>query len=143
MLKAYALLTAALLFGSQAIADDAGAVTITLHGLHNDEGTIACSLFDNSQAFPTQHALAVARTRVGAHMGDVACVFQAVRPGVYAIAGFHDENSNGKLDMGLLGPKEGWFASRNARGRFAPPSFANAKFIHKGGVLGLSANVVY
>jgi Uncharacterized protein conserved in bacteria (DUF2141) len=46
-----------------------------------------------------------------------------------AIACFHDENKNGKLDTGLFGiPTEGTVASNHARGFMGPPSFDKAKF---------------
>lgn len=143
MLRMIALTAAALLLSGQAVADNAGPVTMTLHGVRSGQGMIRCSLFDNSEAFPSQHELALARVHVRAHKGDVVCVFPAARPGVYAIAGFHDENESGKLDMGLFGPKEGWFASRDARARLAPPSFEHAQITHPGGPLSLSATFVY
>jgi uncharacterized protein (DUF2141 family) len=143
MLKSPTLVMIGMLLGGPAIAGDAAPIEIAVHGVQNSEGTLVCSLFDRSDVFPTQHALAVARVTAKVRKGEVSCAFEAVRPGVYAIAGFHDENSNGKLDMGLLGPKEGWFTSRDARATFTPPRFADAKFTHRGGVLTLKATMVY
>lgn len=57
------------------------------------------------------------------------CVFTDVKPGVYAISAFHDENQNNDLDRNFLGiPKEDWCTSRNAKGIMGPPKFADAKF---------------
>jgi uncharacterized protein (DUF2141 family) len=41
---------------------------------------------------------------------------------------FHDANANGVLDMGPLGPKEGYGFSNNLRPFFAAPSLASALF---------------
>ena len=51
-------------------------------------------------------------------------------PGVYAAAFFHDENGNGELDSGLLGPTEPYGFSNNAFGFMgkAPPEFSEASF---------------
>lgn len=55
--------------------------------------------------------------------------FPQVSPGTYAIVAFQDANGNGKLDTGLLGPKEPWGMSfRAARPAFRPPRFEDASF---------------
>lgn len=49
--------------------------------------------------------------------------------GNYAIAVYHDKNTNGELDTNLLGiPKEAYGFSNNARGRFGPASWSDAHF---------------
>lgn len=55
---------------------------------------------------------------------------KGVPPGEYAVQVTHDEDSNGKLSMGLFGPSEGVGVSR-----YVPtfiPSFDKAKFKHAG-----------
>ena len=50
-------------------------------------------------------------------------------PGRYAVAVFHDTDANGRLSTWPIGlPKEAYGFSRNARGRFGPPSFEAAAF---------------
>ena len=51
-----------------------------------------------------------------------------VAPGRYAIALLDDANRNGKADMALFLPREGFGFSRNAAARFGPPKFAAAAF---------------
>lgn len=58
--------------------------------------------------------------------------FGPVAAGSYAIALLHDENGNGKADMTLMIPREGFGFSRDAPARFGPPSFANAAFAVEG-----------
>lgn len=49
--------------------------------------------------------------------------------GEYAVAVFADVNGNGKLDSNFIGmPKEPVAVSRDAKGRFGPPKFADAAF---------------
>jgi uncharacterized protein (DUF2141 family) len=66
--------------------------------------------------------------RLPAHKGAVTGVFADLPAGNYAVAVFHDENGNGKLDANLLGmPTEGYGFSNDAHGNFGPPGFADAK----------------
>ena len=48
--------------------------------------------------------------------------------GSYAIALFHDENGNGRVDTRFGIPTEGVGFSNNPRLWFGPPSFAAARF---------------
>ena len=54
--------------------------------------------------------------------------FGHIPAGSYAIALLHDENGNGRADMALMIPREGFGFSRDAPVRFGPPSFARAAF---------------
>ena len=50
-----------------------------------------------------------------------------VPPGSWAVLAYQDENANGELDRNLIGiPSENYGFSRDARGRFGPPSFDDA-----------------
>lgn len=58
---------------------------------------------------------------------DAKLVFAAVPNGKWAAMAFHDENNNGKLDTNPRGiPIEGTAFSRNAKGQYGPPKFADA-----------------
>jgi uncharacterized protein (DUF2141 family) len=50
--------------------------------------------------------------------------------GTYAVAIYHDANSNGKCDKNLFGiPIEGFGFSNNYKPKFASPSFNSCKFL--------------
>jgi uncharacterized protein (DUF2141 family) len=106
--------------------------------VRNTHGVVRCGLFDKQGWLkkPVQSAL-------GKISGTTAlCVFSRVRPGVYGLSAFHDENNNGKLDTNFVGmPTEDYCASRNARGTFGPPSFDDARFKYTGGTKRLVANM--
>jgi len=51
-----------------------------------------------------------------------------VKPGTYAVALVHDENANGKMDMRLFLPREGFGFSRNPKIGMGPPKFKSAQF---------------
>jgi uncharacterized protein (DUF2141 family) len=99
-----------------------------------NEGQVACALFTKGQWLgeTDKPVFAAIRNR------RAVCVFRNVRPGVYAISAFHDENRNKELDTNFLGiPTEGWCTSRNAKGFLGPPKFDDAKFEYRGGRLTL------
>jgi uncharacterized protein (DUF2141 family) len=102
------------------------------------QGLVVCALFDQSGWLtkPVKPAWAKIGTR------GALCRFEGVRPGVYGISAYHDENANGKLDTNVLGmPTEDYGASRDARGTFGPPRFEDAKFEYRGGRMRLSAKL--
>ena len=50
--------------------------------------------------------------------------------GVYAVSLFVDINENGALDTNWMGiPKEPYAFSNNAKGKFGPPEFKDARFL--------------
>ena len=104
----------------------------------NDRGVVRCGLFTEKGWLNTPQSASTAVIH-----GNVAlCVFNELAPGVYGISGFHDENSNGKLDTNFIGyPIEEYCASRNARNAFSAPSFSDAKFRYAGGTVTLEARM--
>ena len=105
-------------------------VSVTVSGLRSAKGQVLACLTAQPRAFPdcakdpASHKLAVA---VGTEA--VRLDFGAVSPGRYAIALLHDENGNGKADMALFMPREGFGFSRDAPVRFGPPRFDAAAFV--------------
>jgi uncharacterized protein (DUF2141 family) len=71
--------------------------------------------------------------------------FDDIPPGEYALALFHDENSNYELDQNFFGiPKEGFGFSNNAMGNFGPPSYQDAKFeLKEGSYVTLNIELVF
>jgi uncharacterized protein (DUF2141 family) len=101
-------------------------------------GVVRCGLFRQQGWLKDPVQPAAAKI----HGGKAVCVFRTIKPGVYALSAFHDENNNGKLDTNFLGmPVEDYCASRNARGTLGPPSFDDAKFRYGGGTKRLEARM--
>ena len=51
--------------------------------------------------------------------------------GEYALKAYHDLNDNGELDRSPVGlPTEPYGFSNDARARFGPPRYAEARFAH-------------
>ncbi len=60
--------------------------------------------------------------------GDETMCLYLPAPGSYALVMFHDANADGDLNLGPLGPKEGYGFSNNVRPFLAPPSLQSALF---------------
>lgn len=110
-------------------------VTITITGLHSNKGKILAGIYNSEIGFPKEAHKAFRRSSFEITENRCIVVFENIPKGVYAIACFHDENNNGKMDTNFLGiPSEGTAASNNAEGFLGPPKFKDAKFIVNGDV---------
>lgn len=119
-------------------------IHVDIDGLRSDRGKVLCALFSSPADFPKKADRAVAHAQSEISDRHATCEFQGVPSGKYAVAVFHDENSNGKLDTNFLGiPREGVGASNNAKGRFGPPKFSAAAFQHSAGRTDLKISIRY
>lgn len=119
-------------------------IRVEIDGLRSARGEVRCSLYASAEGFPTRDEKAVAHARSSIADGRGICVFAGIAPGRYAVAAYHDENGNGRLDTNFLGiPREGVGASKNAKGRFGPPRFGDAAFSFRGGRLELKIAMRY
>jgi uncharacterized protein (DUF2141 family) len=106
-----------------------GQISADVVGLRSDKGEVVACLTARADTFPECQRDPLARAvRVPAGQ-TVRIAFGAVPAGRYAIALFHDENGNGKLDKALMMPREGYGFSRDAAVMMGPPRFANAVFV--------------
>lgn len=131
-MKRLALLTlAALALGAGAPAKpDGSTITISVTNLRNADGVVRACMTGAEQSFPKCRGVKGAHAaKMDAREGTITMTFTGVKPGRYAIALLHDENSNGKADRALgMMPKEGFGFSRDAPVRMGPPSFSDAVF---------------
>ena len=101
-------------------------LTVEIHGLESDEGSVAVALFDSATSFE-QRTAAVALGTVEPGDGHATWSVADLPAGIYAVAVYHDLNDNGELDRTTLGPpSEPYGFSNDARGTFGPPKFNNA-----------------
>lgn len=103
-------------------------LTVTVEGLRSQRGQVLACLTANPRAFPDCAKDARARKLTVPAAQAQTLVFPGLAQGTYAVSLLHDENGNGKPDMALMMPKEGFGFSRNPAIRFGPPAFARAAF---------------
>jgi uncharacterized protein (DUF2141 family)/uncharacterized membrane protein len=98
---------------------------VDIQGVPAVGGRVLAALFNRAEDFPRGKAIA-------ANFADTAgptasILFTDLAPGEYAVAAYHDENGNGRLDTNLVGqPIEAFGFSRDASGAMGPPRFADA-----------------
>jgi len=107
----------------EALASDSVNVYVAVEGFKSGDGLCRLLLFESTEGFPDSPGEAV--TRLSGKIHGQRAVFRfRVRPGRYAIAILHDENSNEEMDQTWYGrPTEGFGASNNPKPGFGPPEF--------------------
>ncbi len=109
-------------------AGASGGVDLSVEGLRSQKGVVRICLTRNPAHFPDCNAdpKAVSRTLPAAQAKRLS--FADLAPGSYALALFHDENRNSRLDTFAAIPREGFGFSRNPKIRFGAPSFNQVAF---------------
>jgi uncharacterized protein (DUF2141 family) len=89
---------------------------VQVHGVRSDKGTLVAVLYGDKPDEFLKKGARLARERVPARPGSVALCLDTPRPGVYAVAVYHDENDNRKFDRSWTGlPSEGFGVSNNPK----------------------------
>jgi len=105
----------------------AARISVILKNVRDSNGMLRASLYRTPESF-RKEAQALQVISVPASPGDVRLVFDGLASGSYAIMAYHDENSDGKLNLRLgMFPTEGYGLSNNPK-VFGPPKFADSAF---------------
>ena len=103
-------------------------INVVVEGVRNDSGQIAITLYeDDSSKFLVKHgSLYVGRTKAVA--GTTSTCIYLPRNGVWALALYHDENSNEKFDLSSFKlPAEGYGFSNNPPTLLGLPTFNSVR----------------
>jgi uncharacterized protein (DUF2141 family) len=102
-------------------------LSVEVSNISASKGKIMLALFNRADGFPGNSKNAFAVKETPAVKGKLTVRFEGLAPGTYAVAVFHDANSDGKLNTNMLGiPKEDYGFSNNARPGFRAPTFEEA-----------------
>ena len=107
----------------------AAELEVTLRGVHSTDGRALVALHRRvpGVGFPSDDGVVASEARPAATQ-DIRIVFEALPPGDYAVAAFHDRDGDGQLGANFAGmPTEGFGFSNDARGFMGPPTFDAAK----------------
>ncbi|GAB5408210.1 MAG: hypothetical protein BalsKO_05750 [Balneolaceae bacterium] len=109
------------------ITERSSEFTLKVEGLKESKGEVRIAVFNSENKYTKEPVYAVV---LPVENKEIEWVVPDLPFGEYAIAVYHDKNMNGKLDTNFLGiPKENYGFSNNARGRFGPASWKEAKFV--------------
>ena len=117
-------------------------IELRIVGLKCAKGQLMIGVYDQANDFP-DHDKTLKRYIFELEGKDCSSIKLKIPDLIYgksyALAVYHDENSNYQLDKNFLGiPLERYGFSNNARGTFGPPSFKEAAFELKSQVLKLN-----
>ena len=89
-------------------------------------GSVHLALFRPGKDFPEGKPVEIKKLSAGSKSVQVQF---SVEPGDYAIAVYHDENGNGKMDKRLFGiPKEPYGFSNDVKPVLSAPKFSECRF---------------
>lgn len=100
-------------------------LTVTISNIESNEGTIQVGLYNSKSSFLSTPYIS---TSIQAKTGSVQVVLKNVPKGVYAISLYHDKDDNKELNTFFKIPTEPYGVSNNAKGKFGPPNWEEAKF---------------
>jgi uncharacterized protein (DUF2141 family) len=129
MRKLLIILAVTGIWGRGRVSAQGYTLTVNVVKLRSDAGKLYLSLYNSGEGYPKNASAAFRLSTSVIQHGRARIVLDRIAAGTYAIACFHDENNNGKLDTNFFGkPTEGTGASNDARGSLGPPKFRDAKF---------------
>jgi uncharacterized protein (DUF2141 family) len=110
-----------------------GNLEVKLNSLKNTKGRVCLSIFSGPKGFPAGGEGSSLKTSRCVPANSGAVTFTNLSLGNYAIAVFHDINSDGKLNTNALSiPSEGFGFSNNPPLRFGPASFSDSQVFVSG-----------
>lgn len=117
-----------LFFGLQKGYAQQGQLKITVPNVNKIEGKIQVSLYNSKDRFIRKGQEYKSQIR-DVRSNSETFIFKDLPAGTYAVALYHDENSDGKCNTNLIGiPKEGYGFSQNFKPSLSAPKFDDAKF---------------
>ena len=123
---------------------EANPIVVNVHGVRSDKGTLKAKLYgDNPDDF-LRKGKKIDSHRVPAEKNTTVLCLYAPQLGTYAIAVYHDENGNKKLDLNWVGlPSEGFGFSNNPSIFLASPNPEEAAFQVENGRTKIDINLRY
>ena len=105
-----------------------GSIHLTIEACKSDKGKVLIALYDNAKGYLNEEK-AVIKKVVRIRNKKAILKLEGLPFGEYAVACYHDENSNLRLDKNIVGiPKEGFGFSNNVKPVFGAPSFSKCRF---------------
>nr|WP_299339601.1 DUF2141 domain-containing protein [Allomuricauda sp.] len=103
-------------------------LSVKVYNVPSSEGKIQVAVYDSDETFLKFEGV-VKSGSTKAEKGTVVLDIDDIPQGEYAIAIFHDENGNDKLDTNWLGIPKEKVAFSNAKMRaFGPPKYEDCAF---------------
>lgn len=107
---------------------------VDVQGLRNSKGLVAVTLYADDRSRFLAKGKSMGVGRAPAHAPNTRVCIHVPKPGVYALAIYHDEDGDRKFKRNGIGmPVEGFGFSNNPSTLFGLPSFASVRLNVKNG----------
>ncbi len=118
------------LFSATLNAAQVYSLKVSVKNLRNSKGVVQFTLYNKKGTLPDEHFKKYyKKIVVKIHNKSAQAIFTNLPKGRYAVNVLHDENANGKIDMGFFLPKEGiGFSNYKSIGLTNKPNFSKASF---------------
>ncbi len=129
-----------------ALAEDTPTATLTVKvtGLRSEKGKVKVALHATKDTFPTKRDKVYAGLTIPVNGHQATAIFPELPPGDYAVAAFHDEDNDGRLDRSVIGiPSEGTAASRDPKPRMGPPRWKDCMITVPAGETSIKIRIRY
>ena len=104
----------------------AGEIRILVSNIEEKKGTIHYGVYNNPKLFPDESGKVLGGFEEVSKVIEDGLLIEDLEESNYAIAIFHDKNSNDEFDTFFSIPKEKFGFSNNARVFLGPPKFEDA-----------------
>ena len=105
---------------------NAGQILIKVNNIDEESGFIHFAIYDEPKFFPEKDGKKIGFKKKVKEIINKGVIINDLEESYYAIAIYHDKNSNGQFDTFLAIPEEKYGFSNNAPVFFGPPSFEEA-----------------
>ncbi len=101
-------------------------LTVEVVGIRSNKGQVHFGLYNNSKTFLDENGrLDGAKESIKENRS--VYIFKGIKPGLYGVAVYHDENKNNEFDQNFFGiPLEDFGFSNGARVFLGAPDFSDA-----------------
>ncbi len=107
---------------------ESGEIRIKVSNLDEQRGTIHYGLYDNAEFFLNEEGKVLGGYENVSKVLNEGLTIKNLDESIYAIAIYHDRNSNNKFDKIFSIPVEKFGFSKNAKIFLGPPKFDDASF---------------
>ena len=108
-----------------AFSQDKVSLTLEVEGILDSTGVLKVNEFNSKDTYLKKSVRAVEFDLDALQEGSF--ILRDLPRGEYAISVVHDENRNGELDFGAMGPIEGYGFSNNPPAAFGPAAYEEAR----------------
>jgi uncharacterized protein (DUF2141 family) len=126
---AYAATPGALTLGECAPGGSDARLQVTVDGLRSDKGNVTVVVYGDQPSDFLAKGKKLVKVHIPAKTGTLKACVKLPKPGRYAVAAYHDEDGDHKLNRNLIGmPVEGYAFSNNPKNYLVMPSYSSVSF---------------